>query len=165
MPGHRRIVCGVNGAPSARGALLEAARRAADTGALLVVITAYDAVGWSWGALASLPGGDLLPVFGRRRIQAAEEATLRALVEDVLSDPGAAGVRELPAMELRAIPGQPADVLVRASAGADALVVGHGDYAGPLTSVAAACSRRARCPVVVVPTEHATAPRVVEEDQ
>lgn len=150
-----RIVCGVNGSTSSQGALVEALRRAADTGEQVVVVTAYDAVGYSWGALASLPGGDLLPVFGRSEVQAAEEATLRTFVDEVLADPRCPHPSELPEIVTRAVAGHPADVLVTAARGASSLVVGHGDDPHPLTSVAAACARRARCPVVIVPPQQA----------
>jgi nucleotide-binding universal stress UspA family protein len=100
-----------------------------------------------------LPGGHLLPVPDRHWAQAAQDATLRAFVDGVLLDlrlvddglPGPVSV------ETRAVPGDPVDVLVRESAGAAGLVVGHYEEAGPLTSVAAGCARRARCPVIVVP--------------
>ncbi|HSK59117.1 MAG TPA: universal stress protein [Actinomycetospora sp.] len=150
----RAVVCGVNGSTSSRVALLEALHRARSTGAPLLVVTAYDAAGYSWGALASLPGGELLPVFGLHRMQAAQEATLQAFVDEVLADARAQG-STLPVVATRAVPGRPVDVLVRASADAAVLVVGHGEVAGPLTSVAAGCTRRARCPVVVVPLRRA----------
>ena len=91
------------------------------------------------GALAALPGGDLLPVPDRAAVRGAEEATLRAFVDDVLSDPGLAPlVADGPmAIETRAVPGRPVDVLVRESAEAAALVVGHGEDARTMTSVAA----------------------------
>jgi nucleotide-binding universal stress UspA family protein len=150
----RAVVCGVNGSSSSRVALLEALRRAGSTGAPVLVVTAYDAAGYTWGALASLPGGDLLPVFGLPRMQAAQEATLRAFVDEVQDDARRSGVPE-PVVRTRAVPGRPVDVLVRASVDAAALVVGHGEVAGPLTSVAAGCARRAHCPVVVVPIRRA----------
>jgi nucleotide-binding universal stress UspA family protein len=144
------VVCGVNGSTSSRVSLHEALRRAGSTGAPLLVVTAYDAAGYTWGALASLPGGELLPVFGLHRMQAAQEATLQAFVDEVVTE---ARTQELtlPVVGTRAVPGRPVDVLVRAAADAAVLVVGHGEVAGPLTSVAAGCARRARCPVVVVP--------------
>ncbi|GAA4759904.1 universal stress protein [Actinomycetospora chibensis] len=148
-----QVLCGVNGSTSSRRALAEAVRRASACGGRLTVVTAYDAVGYFWGALAALPGGDLLPVPDRAAVRAAEEATLRAFVDDVLSDPALAPlVAEGPmAIETRAVPGRPVDVLVRESAEAAALVVGHGEGARTMTSVAAGCLRRAHCPVIVVP--------------
>ncbi|GAA4880399.1 universal stress protein [Actinomycetospora straminea] len=141
------VVCGVNGSTSSRRALLEAVRRASATGDRVTVVTAYDAVGYFWGALASLPGGNLLPVPHRSEVQAAEEATLRAFVGEVLGD------RPPPVpVAVRAVAGRPVDVLVRESAGAAQLIVGHGTDRGRLTSVAAGCARRVRCPVVVVGT-------------
>ena len=148
-----RVLCGVNGSTSSRSALAEAVRRASACGGRLTVVTAYDAAGYFWGALAALPGGDLLPVPDRAAVHEAEEATLRAFVDDVLSDPGlAALVAEGPVpIETRAVPGRPVDVLVRESAEAAALVVGHGADSGSVASVAVGCLRRARCPVIVVP--------------
>ena len=147
-----RIVCGVNGSTSSRRALAEAVRRAPGCGGRLTVVTAYDATGFFWGALASLPGGDLLPVPDRGAVRAAEEATLRAFVDDVFSDPGLAALAAegAVAIETWAVPGRPVDVLVRESAGAAFLVVGHGEDAGPMALVAAGCTRRAHCPVIVV---------------
>ncbi|MDD7967987.1 universal stress protein [Actinomycetospora lemnae] len=138
------IVCGVNGSTSSRRALLEAVRRASASEDRVTVVTAYDAVGYFWGALASLPGGDLLPVPDPCGVRAAEQATLRAFVGEVLGD------RPPVPIAIRALPGRPVDVLVRESAGAAQLVVGHGTRRGRLTSVAAGCARRARCPVAVV---------------
>ncbi|PVZ06352.1 universal stress protein [Actinomycetospora cinnamomea] len=156
---HPRIVCGVNGSTSSGLALCEALRRAVESDARVTVVTAYDAVGYSWGALAALPGSGWLPVFGRGRIQAAEDATLQTFVDEVLADPPRALPRDLPPIQLRAVPGDPVDVLVRASVDATALVVGHGEEAGPLRSVAAGCTRHARCPVIVVPAGRTTTPR------
>lgn len=159
-PDTPRVLCGVNGSTSSRRALAEAARRAAACGGRLRVVTAYDAVGYYWGALASLPGGDLLPVPDRAAVREAEEATLRAFVDDVLSDPGLATLAaEGPvAIETGAVPGRPVDVLVRESAEAAALVVGHGEDSGSVASVAAGCLRRAHCPVIVVPGAPTTCP-------
>jgi nucleotide-binding universal stress UspA family protein len=149
----QRVLCGVNGSTSSRSALAEAVRRASACGGRLTVVTAYDAAGYFWGALASLPGGDLLPVPDGAVVREAEEATLRAFVDDALRHPRlAALVAEGPvAIETRAVPGRPVDVLVRESAEAAALVVGHGEDSGPVASVAAWCLRRAHCPVTVVP--------------
>lgn len=156
-----RIVCGVNGSSSSRRALAEALRRAAATGEGVTVVTAYDAAGYVWGALASLPGGNLLPVPDRPEVQRAEEATLREFVGHVLADRRAvpAEVALSVPVGIRAVPGHPVDVLVRESAGAAALVVGHGEESGPLTSVAVGCSRRAHCPVVVVEPDRQVTPR------
>ena len=147
-----RVLCGVNGSTSSRSALAEAVRRASAFGGGLTVVTAYDAAGYFWGALASLPGGDLLPVPDRAAVHKAEEATVRAVVDDVLSDPALAPLAaEGPmAIETRAVPGRPVDVLVRESAEAAALVVGHGEDSGSVASVAVGCLRRAHCPVIVV---------------
>ncbi|PVZ06273.1 universal stress protein [Actinomycetospora cinnamomea] len=151
--GPGRVVCGVNGSTSSRHALAEALRRASPTGGRVTVVTAVDDVGHYWGALAALPGGELLPVPHRREGLAAEEAVVREFVDEVLSDdrlvPAAA--RGSVGIDIRVVPGLPVDVLVRESAGATALVVGHSEDEDPLTSVALGCSRRARCPVVVVP--------------
>jgi nucleotide-binding universal stress UspA family protein len=148
-----RVLCGVNGSTSSRRALAEAVRRAAACGGRLTVVTAYDAVGYFWGALASLPGGDLLPVPDRAAVLEAEESTLRAFVDDVLSDAARAALAAegLMAIETRAVPGRPVDVLVRESTEAATLVVGHGKDSGSAGSVAAGCLRRAHCPVIVVP--------------
>lgn len=156
-----RVVCGVNGSASSRRALTEAVRRAVATTARLSVVRAYDDVGYFWGALASLPGGGLLPVPHREEVRDAEEATLRSFVDDVIGAPGVvtAAERRHLQVEVRAVAGDPIDVLVRESRGASVLVVGHGAETGPLTSVAVGCARRARCPVVVVEPDRPTSTR------
>ena len=79
-------------------------------------------------------------------MQAAQEATLQAFVDEVLDDARRRGARTARRPDARR-PRASADVLVRASADAAALVVGYGEVAGPLTSMAAGCARHARCPV------------------
>ena len=67
----------------------------------------------------------------------------------------------------RVVESNPAKALIRASRGADALVVGHrghGGFAGLLLgSVSSACAAHAECPVVVVHGDRV--PAVVDGDQ
>jgi nucleotide-binding universal stress UspA family protein len=81
-------------------------------------------------------------------IRGAVEEQLDRVVSEAVGD--AAGVR----IEQELVQGHAADELVKASKGADLLVVGsrgHGGFSGLLLgSVSQACVQHARCPVVVV---------------
>jgi len=88
----------------------------------------------------------------------AAERTLDGAVHRAIdAHPGAVIAAE-------AVRGKTSDVLVRASDGADLLVLGsHGHthlYHVALGSVAEACIRSATCPVVVIPTARTTSSRV-----
>src|SRR5436305_7804807 len=111
------IVCGVNGSPSSRRALAAAVRLASRNGGRVTAVKVYDVAGFFWGALASLPGGDLLPVPRWPRMQAEEEASLRAIIDDVLADPqlAPAGAHGSARVDALAVPGRAVDVLVRES--------------------------------------------------
>ncbi len=138
----KTIVVGVDGSAGSRKALTWAAAEAADHGADLVVVNVWEPT--------------LLPPSGSGSVSE------RAQPES--SDDGADDLRQLITEELGASPpvlvqpkvtrGRPAKVLIRESAGADLLVVGHrgrGGFKGlVLGSVSQHVAAYAKCPVTVV---------------
>ena len=139
------IVVGVDHSPGARAALLFANEEARLRGATLHAVHA-----WIWGYVGytGLELGDV-PVLGGEvhDVQAAAEAALVAIVRQVLPE------TDVP-IEMRAVMGTPAAVLVDESKNADLLVVGsrgHGGFAQLLLgSVSQQCAHHAACPVVIV---------------
>ena len=146
-PGKPRVVVGVDGSAGSRAALEQAWLRAARTGAVLDVV-----------AVVPVPHAWTHPAPDEQRLDEVLADTglrARAMVAEVVAD-GLAGAVEV---QVRALPGQPAAVLVEAAEGAAALAVGRRGR-GPvgsavLGSVALHCVTHARCPVEVV---HAAAP-------
>ncbi|MDF3301494.1 universal stress protein [Streptomyces tropicalis] len=138
-----RVVVGVDGSPSSYAALRWAARYARQVGAVVEAIHVWDtpsAIGWSGPAID--PDFDL----EQARQRFADE--LRA----VYSDEHPSGVEE------HLVEGDPSEVLIRASDGADLVVVGsrgRGGFArAMLGSVSQRCAQHAACPVVVVRQDH-----------
>ncbi|MEV4430378.1 universal stress protein [Streptomyces sp. R-07] len=135
-----RVVVGVDGSPASYAALRWAVRQAGQTGATLEVVGVYDvpgATGWS-----------------APPVDAAfdEKQAVEALTEElgaVLSRSG-----EVPPLEQHVVRGNPAKVLIEASADAELLVVGsrgRGGFASLLLgSVSQQCAVHASCPVVIV---------------
>jgi nucleotide-binding universal stress UspA family protein len=138
------VVVGVDGSPTARGALEVAAREARSRGARLEVVGAYQpADTWSdVDAVVAVPVEEL-----RRDVR----STVSAEVSDVL---GAEGTPNRPPVEIVVVEGAPAEVLVQRADQADLLVVGsrgRGTLPGlVLGSVALRTVVRAGCPVMVV---------------
>jgi nucleotide-binding universal stress UspA family protein len=136
--GHR-VVVGVDGSDGSKLALDEAVRQAVLTGAALEAVTA-----WAW------PGstGWTLPLPD----DYDPEADATAMLEELLA-PVRVAHPELAIVTVVA-EGSPAALLVKASGGADLLVVGsrgHGGFSGMLLgSVSEHCTRSAGCPVMVV---------------
>ena len=140
-----RIVAGVDGSESSLSALRWAIREAGLTGAAVDAVTA-----WHYPDLAASGGygmavGAIEPVYDFR-----EDA--EKIVADAISrtlDPAS----EVP-VRACAAEGHAAQVLLDASAGADALVVGsrgHGGFVEALLgSVSQHCVQHALCPVVVI---------------
>jgi nucleotide-binding universal stress UspA family protein len=133
------VVVGVDGSDPSRRALDEATRQAVATGTALEVVSAWEwptSTGWT----LPLPEGY------------DPEADAQGLVDGLLEPVRAAH----PDLEVRTVvaEGSPAGLLVKASAGADLLVVGnrgHGGIAGMLLgSVSEHCVSSAHCPVLVV---------------
>jgi nucleotide-binding universal stress UspA family protein len=138
-----RIVVGVDGSPPSRAAFRWAVRQAEFTGATIQAVTAWQypvaTGGYAWAPVAVLDSTDLQ--------EAAEKVLADELGEVV-------GARTDVRVRSEAIEGNPAQVLLEASAGADLLVVGsrgHGGFASALLgSVSQHCVHHAKCPVVIV---------------
>ena len=131
---NRRIVVGVDGSTSSRGALRWAAAQAALASAELEVV-----IGWSY------PMSYGFPVIADVDWAADARTTVEAELTDVLGDQQ---------VTVRVLEGHPARVLLDASRDADLLVVGsrgHGGFTGLLLgSVSEYVVTHASCPVVVV---------------
>jgi len=133
------IVVGVDGSPSAQGALRWALAQARLTGARIRAVTAWELpIYTGWGSL--IPYEDLAEAAGK---------SLRDCVQQVLGfEPADVELLET------VVPGHAAQALIDASAHAALLVVGsrgHGAFAGTLLgSVSQHCAQHAHCPVVVV---------------
>lgn len=138
------IVVGVDHSPGARAALVFANEEARLRSATIHAVHA-----WQYGYIGSVgPEGRLPPVGADiEDVHRAAEAALEASVREALPDTDVE-------IELHAIQGAPAGVLVEASRGADLLVVGsrgHGGFVGLLLgSVGQQCAHHAECPVVIV---------------
>jgi nucleotide-binding universal stress UspA family protein len=134
-----RIVVGVDGSPSSVAALGWAASHAELIGATLEVLMTWEwpvSLGWS----IPIPSG-----------YNPEHDAAKAL--DGTLDPMR---RQHPGLIIQStiLEGHPAPLLVKASEGADLLVVGsrgHGEFAGMLLgSVSEHCVSNAHCPVLVL---------------
>lgn len=143
-----RIVVGVDGSANSRAALRWAAKLAPTLNAHLDVITS-----WQFPVLTSLNsdvmGGGLMPVYPEiwhPEIDAKkmQVAALNAVFNGQFP----------PGLTHSIEQGQATSVLVKASEGAEMLVIGsrgHGGFAGLLLgSVSRACVEHAKCPVLVV---------------
>lgn len=138
-----QIVVGVDGSPAGRRALHwavhEAARRRREVEAVIA---------WRWD---TAEGTDTVSS------GAAQDAawTVNREVQNV-----AAGERASVSISTRVMEGRPADVLTKAAANADLLVIGSHGHSHRLHevlgSVAEECIRNATCPVVVLPAKLAT---------
>jgi len=135
--GEHRIVVGVDGSPSSKAALAWAIGQAGLTGAVVEAITVWD-----------FPNtyGYPMPVSDIDWEQFARQALGDAIAE-VATD--------APSVEIRkeVVEGYAAEVLVKASAGADLLVVGsrgHGGFVEALLgSTGQHAVHHAACPVVI----------------
>ena len=136
--GGGRIVVGIDGSPPSLAALSWATRQAELTAASLEVVMCWEwpsSLGWAVPVPEDFdPEGDI-------------RATLETAVAPVRSaHPGVS-------IESRVVRGHPAPVLVKASKGADLLVVGnrgHGSFVGMVIgSVSEHCAAHAHCPVLV----------------
>jgi nucleotide-binding universal stress UspA family protein len=133
-----RIVVGIDGSPSSIAALGWAAKQAEVTGASLEVLMT-----WEW--LSGYGWSPIDPEFDQERVcQTALSEHLKPVRD---AHPGIS-------IQAAAIEGHPAPLLVKASEGADLLVVGsrgHGEFIGVLLgSVSEHCVTNAHCPVVVL---------------
>ena len=117
------VVVGIDDSDGARAALACAARHAVSTGCRLRVVHAYELnIAWIDEYNASIPQWEM-------HAQKAALETLSRVAEEVLEAP------QLEAAELRAIEGNPADVLHDEARDAALLIVrsrGRGGFAGLL---------------------------------
>jgi nucleotide-binding universal stress UspA family protein len=136
----RRIVVGVDGSDSSTDALEWAARQAELTGSILEVVTTWD---WpvAFGAAFTAIPSDYDPSVDARKVLDDSLTAVRKAHPEV-------------SIETIVAEGHPAPILVKASHGADILVVGsrgHGEFAGMmLGSVSEHCVTNAHCPVLVL---------------
>jgi len=146
--GRPTVVVGVDGSPGSRAALVDAMRSASWRGARLHVVAVYEPPEWRLGPT---PGS---PLPSRAEIETELLAAVREMVTDVAYELGGEHLRR-PEVDVVALPGEAAEVLVDAAEGADELVVGHrgrGAVASALLgSVGLGCLLHAPCPVRVVP--------------
>jgi len=135
----RRIVVGVDGSPSSLKALRWAIRQAELAGAEVEAVTAWAyPTGYGW---APLGDGAVDFAGDAGKILAEALAEVSGIAPDVVIRP-------------EVVEGHAAEVLVRASKGADLLAVGsrgHGGFTGMLLgSVSQHCVHHAACPVLVL---------------
>ncbi len=135
-----RIVVGVDGSDGARAALRFAVEDAARRGVPVEAVTAYRPPG-AWMDFYAV--GEFQP----DQLQMTAEEQARAFVAEVVPEQSAE-------VRVTAVMGTPAEALLRASTGADLLVVGsrgHGGFSSMLLgSVSMQCALHAPCPVTVV---------------
>jgi nucleotide-binding universal stress UspA family protein len=134
-----RIVVGIDGSPSSMAAVEWAANQAELTGAVLEVLMTWEwpsSYGWS------------LPIPSGYDPEHESEKSLHEVLKPVREAHPSVTIQ--PSI----IEGHPAPLLVKASHGADLLVVGsrgHGEFAGMLLgSVSEHCVTNAHCPVLVL---------------
>lgn len=144
MPG---IVVGVDGSGHSQRALEWAAREAALRKAPLIVLHVHRVLaGWT---------GQPVPYPGDLPAAEHEQETARIETEKVMEQLGDARPRDV---TVRVITGMPAEDLIRASAGAEMIVVGSRGAGGfsrlLLGSVSGQVAHHAHCPVVVIPAEN-----------
>lgn len=132
-----RVVVGIDGSPCSKVALRWAEDYATNTGASLLLVTA-----WHWPTSYGVP-------IAYEGFDPEEDA--RKVVEAAKSDVSRFGTDRV---ETLVAQGRPGDILVDAGNDALLLVVGtrgHGGFAGALLgSTSGYCVHHARCPVVVV---------------
>ncbi len=137
-----RIVVGVDGSAHSAKVLRWAIDEARLRGSTLRVIYAFP-------ALVSLVGGTAHEYYPQVEKEADQ------VLDQVLADLPA---EEQARLERVLVPGNPAKVLIEASADAGLLVVGshgRGEFRGMLLgSVAQHCVQHASCPIVVVRSDH-----------
>ena len=150
------VVVGVDGSPESREALRFALEDAHRRGAQVKAVTAYLSPEY-WAASYGLSVLPTIEEVVEDNLTVARDV-LRTAVDD------APGLSEVP-VDVIALPGAPARVLVEQAQGAALLVVGHrgrgGFKSAVLGSVGMQCVLHATCPVTVVrpQQEPADAPR------
>jgi nucleotide-binding universal stress UspA family protein len=141
--GSTKIVVGVDGSLSSRAALRWAVRQAVVTDGTVKAVTA-------WHVPVSPYGYTWAPIFVDEADHLEEDA--RKVLDAAISEE--VGPADRQRVTARVINGHPAEVLLKAAAGADLLVVGsrgHGAFADALLgSVGQYCVHHAHCPVLVM---------------
>ena len=142
-----RVVVAVDGSAGSRAALQFAMEDAVRRGVPVEAVVAYRSPN-SWTDFEVVGRAETERM--RARMRGEAEARVRAVVDDLTrSLPG-----PLPDVAVRAVEGAPADALIRASHGADLLVVGsrgHGGFSSVLLgSTSMQLALHATCPVTVV---------------
>lgn len=134
------IVVGLDGSPHSQDALNWAIAESSLRNVPVTVLAVAPAPGSIWGITGAIPASEETTDKVR---QAAQK-----MVDETASSAGQA-------ITLRVVSGVPADELIKASEGADLLVVaarGSGGFARlVIGSVSSQVVQHARCPVVVVP--------------
>jgi nucleotide-binding universal stress UspA family protein len=137
------IVVGVDGSGHSRRALERAAAEAAVHHAPLTVLVIHQAVRDVYGSASHYQDDAALTEKAKESAQAETDQVLAALGAQPAS------------VTVTAVHGLPADELVKASEGADMLVLGRrgmGGFARLLMgSVTSTVTQHARCPVLIVP--------------
>jgi nucleotide-binding universal stress UspA family protein len=140
MPG---IVVGVDGSGHSRKALERAAAEAVAHGAPLTVLTVHQAVRDVYGSASHYGDDAALTDKAKEAAQAETDQVLGALGSQPAS------------VTVTAVHGLPVDELIKASQGADMLVLGRRGFGGfarlMMGSVTDQVSRHAHCAVLVVP--------------
>lgn len=145
-----RIVAGVDGSVESLAALRWAIAQAELSGGTVDAVIAWElpaaATGYGWAPLTKAECAECVQIATK---------TVQEAISNVTGPNGNLRVRPV----VRS--GRPAQVLLDASADADLLVVGsrgHGVFADMLLgSVSQHCFHHAKCPVVILRGEHATA--------
>ena len=142
-----RVVAAVDGSAGSRAALQFAVDDAVRRGVPVEAVVAYSSPEY-WTDFNVVGSSETERM--RARLRSEAEARVRAVVDDVTRTADG----PLPEIGIRAVQGAPADVLIRASHGADLLVVGsrgHGGFSSALLgSTSMQCALHATCPVTVV---------------
>jgi nucleotide-binding universal stress UspA family protein len=140
MPG---IVVGVDGSGHSRKALERAANEAVAHGASLTVLTVHQAVRDVYGSASHYTDDAALTDKAREAAQAE--------TDQVLASVGA----QPESVTVTAVHGLPVDELIKASQGADMLVLGRRGFGGfarlTMGSVTSQVAHHAHCPVLIVP--------------
>jgi nucleotide-binding universal stress UspA family protein len=140
MPG---IVVGVDGSAHSRKALERAAAEAAAHGAPLTVLVIHQAVRDVYGSVSHYGDDAALTEKAKEAAQAETDQVL------------AAAGSQPPSVTVTAVHGLPVDELVKASEGADMIVLGRRGMGGfvrlLMGSVSSQVAQHAQCPVLIVP--------------
>src|ERR1700750_196764 len=138
------IVVGVDGSGHSRKALERAAAEAVAHGASLTVLTVHQAVRDVYGSASHYTDDASLTDKAKEAAQAETDQVLAALGSQPAS------------VTVTAVHGLPVDELIKASQGADMLVLGRRGMGGfvrlLMGSVSSQVAQHAQCPVLIVPS-------------